>query len=102
MIQSTLTARQLFRLRFPNGGKNFMTPEVMKLCKISKAVAVELSTGTGFQNDRIYGVTTVCMKPDGTVRKGKGGVGGSCQCFSSRALAERHINRMAGILKGGR
>jgi len=100
MIQTTLTARQLFRLQFPNGGKNFMTPEVLRLCKISRSVAVELSTGSPFLGCPMFGVTAVCMRPDGKTRKGKTDL--SNRCFQSRALAERHINRMAAILKGGK
>ena len=98
MIQTTLTAGQLFRLQFGSGScsRNFMTPERISLSKLSRSVAVELATGR-FLEDQLWGVTTVCMKPDGKTRKGKG----SSQCFHARYLAERHIQRMAAILKGG-
>jgi len=100
MIQTTFSARQIFRLRWPKGSKNFMTPEVIKLCKISRSVAVELSTGAPFLGCPMFGVTALCMTPSGKVRKGKTGLAN--QVFNSQALAERHINRMAAILKGGR
>jgi len=39
-------------------GQNFMTPDVVKYVKIENGV-VELSEGTGFRHEPIYGVTVV-------------------------------------------
>lgn len=96
-MKSNLSAGQLFRLQFGSGScsRNFVTPERLRLFKLSRSVAVELSTGDIF-GDKLYGVTTVCLKPNGDTRKGKG----SSQCFDSRRQAERHIDRITALLKG--
>ena len=38
-------------------GSNFMTPDVIKYGHIDNNRVYELSTGTGFNNNEIYGVT---------------------------------------------
>ena len=95
---SNLSAGQLFRLQFGSGScsRNFVTPKRLRLLKLSRRVAVELSTGY-IMGDTLYGVTTVCMRPNGETRKGKC----SSLCFEARYLADRHIQRMAAILNGG-
>jgi hypothetical protein len=49
---------------FADMGQNFMTPTVIRYYDLPDGTMVELSSGTGFDNDPIYGVTV--LNPDGT------------------------------------
>ena len=92
-LRKVLTARQIFRLEFGDS-KNFMTPEILWCVKASPSVAVELSEGAGFDGERIFGLTAVCLKSDGTTRRGRG----SSKCFHSRARATARFERIQSIL----
>lgn len=76
-MSKALTPQQIFAIEFPNGGKNFMTPRVLKMCKAGRNRAVELSCGEGMSLARmgglrmvqgngrtIYGVSVVDYDPD--------------------------------------
>ena len=55
-----LTASEILRRRY--GTKpNFMTPNRVRIGKVHPDVAFELSTGRGFDNEIIYGVTFACL-----------------------------------------
>lgn len=52
-------------IKHPGGfkGQNFMTPQILGYYKLAVGYA-ELSTGTGFHGDTIYGVTVRPETPD--------------------------------------
>ena len=56
----TMTARQILRQELGDS-KNFMTPGIMRVGKMSRNIAYELSTGRGMDNEPIYGVTLVML-----------------------------------------
>lgn len=62
------TAKEIFKMEYGNS-KNFMTPEILKVGKINHNLAFELSQGTGFENEEIYGVTLVEIQGDKTTRR---------------------------------
>jgi hypothetical protein len=43
-------------------GKNFMTPDVVSIRRLNNGIWFELSYGTGFSNDYIFGVTLMDNK----------------------------------------
>lgn len=53
-----MTAREIFYQVY-GSSKNLMTPRIATRRKKGKRLAYELSTGTGFRNEIIYGVTVV-------------------------------------------
>lgn len=64
-MSKALTPQQIFAKEFPNGGKNFMTPRVLKMYKAGRNRAVELSCGDGWNdNSTVYGVSVVDYNPD--------------------------------------
>ena len=75
-----LTPTQIFRKVFPDGGTNFMTPTILKRGKINVTTAWELSRGTGFDNEIIYGVTVVGWEAGEAIRYNKV----SKCCFSKK------------------
>lgn len=84
---STPTARQMIRQEYGDG-KNFMTPTVIKVGKRGPCRAWELSTGTGFRRETIYGVSVVDWDnlTDETTRRTDLG-----ECFQSLSSAESYI-----------
>ena len=68
---------------FESEGENFMTPHVLRYGWIEeKKVAYELSTGTGFTFNSLFGVT---IRPD----KNK-----QSNCFDSKREAESYIEEL--------
>jgi hypothetical protein len=65
--QQRMTPRQAFNVIY-NGGKNFMTPNILETRNKGKYI-YELSSGRGFENDTIYGVTILERTSDGKVTK---------------------------------
>jgi hypothetical protein len=62
MVNKNLTASEIIKKQY-HGSKNFMTPHKLKVGKINKNVAFELSSGSGFTSgSRLYGVTVVSNK----------------------------------------
>ena len=76
-------AREIFSDTFGDSG-NFMTPEAVSF-QIAGPYAVELSTGTGFRHEPIFGVTV--LELDGT-RTTHGA------CFDSRSDAVAYIGEL--------
>ena len=92
-----LSAREIFRKRFPQGAKNFMTPKVEGFGKVNCNVAYELSSGRGFENDRIYGVTVISFNPKKHTTRSlhdvsKGG-------FPTKVKAESYIGSLVNKFK---
>lgn len=78
-------ADQLFREAF-GGDVNFMTPNILKR-GLRGGFAYELSTGTGFQNQPIWGVTLLDRRTGEHLHE-------QCKCFQSREAAERYIREL--------
>ena len=92
-----LSAREIFRKRYSQGAKNFMTPHIVGYGKINCNVAYELSSGRGFENDTIYGVTVLSFNPKKQTTRSlhdasKGG-------FSSKVKAESYIGGLVNKFK---
>lgn len=68
--------------------KNFMTPHVIKVDKMSRNIAYELSSGEGISHNTIYGVSLVEL--DEATGKTKRLFKDS-DCFSTLAEAESYI-----------
>lgn len=88
------TAEQIIKQEY-EGCKNFMTPHVIRYGKIrsqtkhcKKVVAYELSSGRGFRDNTIYGVSVVSWDPitNTTERMTK-----LSDCFGSLRKAEDYI-----------
>ena len=92
-----LSARKIFRKRFPQGDKNFMTQNIEKFGKINCNVAYELSSGRGFENDTIYGVTLVSNNPKKQTTRSLHDISKS---FHSKNEAESYINKLKNKFKG--
>lgn len=61
---TTLTAREIIRKEYGDS-KNFMTPTVLEVGKISVNRAYEISSGEAFLSpERIYGVSIVDYDPE--------------------------------------
>lgn len=60
----TLTARQIIRKEYGNKSKNFMTPKIIGYGKIHKNMAYEISKGSGFNHDVIYGLSIASYIPE--------------------------------------
>lgn len=63
-----MTARQIIKKEYGKS-KNFMTPHILRYGKISKNVAYELSKGTGFKHETIYGVSIVTIDKQGNTKR---------------------------------
>ena len=62
----TMTRKELMAA-YKNAGKNFMTPRVLaKRVLVRKRTVVELSEGTDFARQPIYGVSVLTFAEDGT------------------------------------
>lgn len=90
-MPKVLTAREIFRKVYPNGGKNFMTPNILSVGKINKMVAYELSSGRGIFTDTIYGVTVVGVNPKNNKPMKFHNLS---KAFDTRKKAELYINRL--------
>lgn len=53
-----ISAREILRREYGTS-KNFMTPEIIKTGKINRKTAYEISKGTGFKNEPVFGLTIV-------------------------------------------
>ena len=89
-----LTASEIIRRKY-KGNKNFMTPNKLKVGKVNKNVAYELSTGLGMGN-RLYGVSVVSANPKtlkttALYKKSK--------AFGSKKEAEAYIRRLKNMMK---
>jgi hypothetical protein len=53
-----LSAKEIFYRKY-HGNTNFITPHILQRGKAGRRRAYELSTGTGFEADTLYGVTVL-------------------------------------------
>jgi len=86
---SKLTANEIFFKEY-DSGKNFMTPNVIRRDKVSPTRAYELSSGLGFTNDTIYGVTVVDVITGGGTKRRTD----LCGCYHSLMDAEDFIDTL--------
>jgi hypothetical protein len=63
-----MTPRQVIKAEYGDS-KNFMTPNVVKTGWCGKLRAFELSSGEGIMGGRIYGVSVVQLREDGTTER---------------------------------
>ena len=84
------SAQEIIRQEYGTA-RNFMTPSVIKTGKINPNVAFELSTGTGFDHNQIYGVSVVQYDPD-TDTTDRHAI--ESKCFGNRAAAECYISQL--------
>jgi len=66
------TIGRIFNRRF-NGQRNFMTPYLVEYGETPKGYIYELSKGTGFDREPIYGVTVLTRGGSKTQGISKGG-----------------------------
>ena len=84
-----MTAKQIINKEY-KGKKNFMTPEVLSYGNISNNVAYEISTGRGFDNEKIYGLSIVKLNDDGSTKRMTDHSG----CFSSMYEVDKRIENL--------
>lgn len=89
---TTYTAREILYNEY-EGSKDFMTPHVIKVGKIDRTLAFELSWGEGLYSDRkMYGVSVVevtSTDPLETRRNFE-----LSMSFSSRTDADNHVKHL--------
>jgi hypothetical protein len=90
-----MNSPELFEMEFGQS-TNFMTPTFVRYVRLSRNACAEISRGEGFDEDELWGVTTVCQKRDGTTRRGSPK---SSQVFMSLEEAQAWCERMKRILK---
>jgi hypothetical protein len=73
-----------------------MTPHILKTAWLIKnKAAYEISEGTGFNHDPLYGVTIVQVDEDGeTARRTE-----YSECFKTIGLANYHVKKCREMLK---
>ena len=85
----TATAREIIKKEY-GSSRNFMTPNVIRIGKISRRVAFELSNGESLDHSIIYGVSFAEFKTDGgTIRRTD-----ISKMFGSQKEAEAYINQL--------
>lgn len=89
-MQPVHSARELIRMEY-GSSKNFMTPNVIERRKNGRHRAIEIASGTGFNQEPIYGVSIVDHFPqnDTTTRRRD-----LSQCFQSRGAALLYANKL--------
>ncbi len=83
---SHLTAREILHREYGHA-PNFMTPDVLEVGKLHPCVAFEVSKGTGFEQEPIYGVSVVRVRCDGTTKR----LTRLSEMFFSRRQADWHV-----------
>ena len=84
------SAKEIFKIEYGNS-KNFMTPNILKVGKINHNLAFELSRGTGFKNEEIFGVTIVEIQDEKTKRRSD-----LSKMFFKKGEAAEYINNLKG------
>lgn len=88
---ANLTAKQILTREYGDS-KNFMTPTIESIGKISSNIAYEISSGLGMSNQKIYGLSIVEYDPEtNTTKRGIGPAG----CFQSLRAAQQAIDDFA-------
>ncbi|RTL06169.1 hypothetical protein EKK58_06015 [Candidatus Dependentiae bacterium] len=81
-----MTKNETMRL-YQRAGKNFMTPDVLEVAQTDDNRIIELSTGTGINGAKIWGVTEF-DEYGKTTRRG--------QMHTSLKSARKHFNVLLG------
>lgn len=84
-----MMAREILRKAYGNS-RNLMTPKILGRGLLPDG-AYELSIGSGFDHEPIYGVSVVWLNPDGTTERARPPVS---QVFHSREDARDYIRRL--------
>ncbi len=76
--------------------RNFMTPRVLRLGKISRNIAFELSTGRGIfdPDSHLFGVSVVTYNPE-TDTTDRHAV--ESKCFGNRAEADSYVDELFAV-----
>lgn len=85
--ECNMTPGQIFRSAVR--GANIMTPHVMRYQHVGHKIVVELSEGTGFSDDKLYGVTVV-RKVDNIWKQDHD----TSKCFHDYDEAINYINNL--------
>ncbi len=83
---SRFTAREILHREYGDA-PNFMTPDVLEVGKMHPCVAFEVSKGSGFEGEPIYGVSVVRVRCDGTTKR----LTRLSELFFSRRQADWHV-----------
>jgi hypothetical protein len=84
---TALTAREILRREY-GSSRNLMTPHVLRVGKIDRETAYELSSGAGFDpGSTVYGVSIARVLPDGSTERDYD----ASACFSHPIAALRHV-----------
>lgn len=79
-----------------SGGVNFMTPKILKTAWLIKNRAVyEISEGTGFNHDPLFGVTIVTVDNESNTKRKSD----LSNCFRTIKLANYHVKLCREIIK---
>ena len=84
-----MTAKEIIRKEYGTS-KNFITPTILSTRKLRPWAACELSQGTGFSYETIYGVSIVVVLPSGNTHR----VSKLSDCFHNIEDAKRYINSL--------
>ena len=64
------TAREIIKKEYGYESRNLMTPRIISYGKITPGIAYEVSSGTGFNNEPIWGISFAQLMKDGsTIRR---------------------------------
>jgi hypothetical protein len=81
-----VTARQVFRQHVK--GKNVMTPNHVEYGDVDSGRVYEITSGTGFDNEPIFGVTVIA-RTDGKLQMLAGGL------FHALGDAREHVKNLS-------
>jgi hypothetical protein len=69
-MASNLTARQIIKREYGEHSRNLITPRIISYGKITPGIAYEISEGTDFNHNRIWGISIAQLMNDGsTIRR---------------------------------
>jgi hypothetical protein len=69
-LAHSLTARQIIKREYGEHSRNLITPRIVSYGKITPGIAYEVSEGTGFEHEPVWGVSIAQLMQDGsTVRR---------------------------------
>lgn len=97
MVKTTFTSNTIENIfnQAYNGSKNFMTPEVIKYTSFkryfNRNMLCEISEGTGFNHEKIFGLTIVEVDDAGDFVKKHDDIS---RCFKSIEDCENRIQEL--------
>jgi len=69
-MAANMTSREIINREYVEHSRNFMTPRIVSYGKITPSIAYEVSQGTDFNHNPIWGVSIAQLMTDGkTVRR---------------------------------